>query len=176
MIQFPSSQNLIKLLMRYKYLLLVIAVGVVLILLPTGTGNKTAKQSEGDLYPPYSVTQMEQKLAEAIEKIDGAGEVEVVLTLESDMELFLQEDVTSRSNRELENEKLLGTELDSEHKTVLLDGDSTPIVTKKLYPQFRGALIVCQGANHATVKFEVMNAISALTGLRTDKITVVKMK
>ena len=45
-----------------------------------------------------------------------------------------------------------------------------------VYPQFQGALIVSEGADNAAVRWNIVSAVSSLTGLGTDKITVVKMK
>ena len=45
-----------------------------------------------------------------------------------------------------------------------------------IYPQFQGALIVSEGADNAQVRWSIVCAVSALTGLGSDKITVVKMK
>ncbi len=40
----------------------------------------------------------------------------------------------------------------------------------------RGAVVVCAGAENAQVRLAVTNAVSAYTGLGSDKITVMKMK
>lgn len=40
----------------------------------------------------------------------------------------------------------------------------------------RGAVVVCAGAESARVRLAVINAVSAYTGLGSDKITVMKMK
>ena len=39
-----------------------------------------------------------------------------------------------------------------------------------------GAVVVCEGAEEARVKLCVTNAVSAYTGLSSDKISVIKMK
>lgn len=40
----------------------------------------------------------------------------------------------------------------------------------------RGAVVVCAGADSARVRLAVTNAVSAYTGLGSDKITVMKLK
>jgi stage III sporulation protein AG len=49
-------------------------------------------------------------------------------------------------------------------------------VVKRLYPSFGGAVIVCEGAGNSLVELEITKAVSALTGLSTDKIAVLPMK
>ena len=47
---------------------------------------------------------------------------------------------------------------------------------KTKYPVYKGAVVVCEGADHASVKLNIVQAVSSLTGLGSDKITVLKMK
>ena len=42
------------------------------------------------------------------------------------------------------------------------------------YPVFQGALVVCEGADQAQVRLAMTQAVSALTGLGTDRITICK--
>ncbi len=48
------------------------------------------------------------------------------------------------------------------------------VVTQEKYPQYRGALVVCEGGGNDAVRFQVVSAVSALTGLGSDRIAVVK--
>lgn len=48
------------------------------------------------------------------------------------------------------------------------------VVTRTAYPTYRGALVVCQGGDRADVKLAVTEAVSALTGLSSDRVTVAK--
>ena len=59
-------------------------------------------------------------------------------------------------------------------ETVLTDGGDREeiIVTETSYPTYRGALVVCQGGGRAEVRLAVTAAVSALTGLPSDRITV----
>ena len=41
---------------------------------------------------------------------------------------------------------------------------------------FTGAVILCQGANNAEVRLQVVEAVSAFTGLGSNRIMVLKMK
>ena len=48
------------------------------------------------------------------------------------------------------------------------------VVTKETCPQYRGALVVCDGGNNDRVRLAVIDAVSVLTGLGADRIAVVK--
>ena len=62
----------------------------------------------------------------------------------------------------------------SETVVVSGSGGDTPVVARNICPTYRGALVVCQGGGSAEVRLAVTQAVSALTGLSSDRITVVK--
>ena len=43
-------------------------------------------------------------------------------------------------------------------------------------PIYRGAIVVCEGADSAQVRLSITQAVSKITGLSTDNICVLKMK
>ena len=151
---------------RYKYVLIVIAVGIVLLLWPTGE-RSTGTDSTADVREAFDLEALEEKLSRTLSMVEGAGEVTVTLTVKSGMEQVLASDrATSVSER--------GSSVEEE--TVLVNtgsGQGTVLLTQK-YPTFQGALVVCQGGDSAEVRLLLTQAVSALTGLGTDRITVCK--
>ena len=55
-------------------------------------------------------------------------------------------------------------------------GQQEGLVRDSHAPNYRGAVILCKGADQAAVKLAVVEAVSRVTGLRTDQISVLKMK
>ena len=53
-------------------------------------------------------------------------------------------------------------------ETALTVGDIPPVV--------RGVVVLCDGADSARLRLEIVRAVSALTGLSSDKIAVAKRK
>ena len=43
-------------------------------------------------------------------------------------------------------------------------------------PSYMGAIIVCQGADDPAVKLSITEAVSKITGLKTNRISVLRMK
>lgn len=68
---------------RYRYALLVIAAGVLLLLLPTGESRPPAEEERADGEVFFQLEELEEKLARTLSGIHGAGETEVMLTLKS---------------------------------------------------------------------------------------------
>lgn len=77
-----EKSNLLAVLVKYKYMIIFIAVGVFILLWDIG-GNKN---EQNEITPQFSISEMETKLSTTLAKVEGAGRVEVMLTLKSDME------------------------------------------------------------------------------------------
>ena len=155
---------------RYKFVLVVILAGVVLLLLPSfgeekrdGGAVESSQESGSD---PFQVEELERKLEQALAQIDGVGEVRVVLTLQSGPRRILAQDSQStvdegRTEAEVTNAG---------------SGVEGTVTLQQLSPQFQGALVVCSGGGEPTVQLRLVEAVSALTGLGADKISVCKGK
>ena len=156
---------------RYKYAVLVLLAGIAILLIPSGSKQEAqAPPMEQESDESDYAERMEARLCALLSRVDGAGQVEVMLTLQSGARTEYQTDtsVTTEEGRSSE-----------ERKTVILSEGSAydkAAVSAVEYPRFQGALIVCEGADSAAVKLNLIAAVSALTGLGSDRITVVKMK
>lgn len=142
----------LKWLEKYKYALLILAVGIGLMLLP---------QKEED--PPVTAERqtevtLEERLEAILSRIDGAGEVDVLLT------------------EALGSETLYQT--DEETTVILTDSQRSEegLVRRRDPPEYLGAIVVCKGADEAVVRLAIVEAVSSVTGLGADKISVIKMK
>lgn len=158
---------------RYRYPMLILALGLILMLLPTGkkTDSGTAvletaapTETAGDFDLDTFTAQTEQLLS----GISGAGSVRLLLTLDTDGVSTYLSDETSRQE---------GEDTERESQTVLVQqgSDEAPVSVTRAFPTFRGAVVLCQGAQDPKVTLGIKEAISSLTGLGMDKITVLKM-
>ncbi len=156
---------------RYKFVLLVILAGAALLLLPTAGEEKTQPIQTGELSGGgFQVEDLERKLEEALSQVAGAGEVKVVLTVRSTARQVLAQDGRSTQR---------GEEVDSTLTTVVVSqgsGTQEPVTIQQLSPQYQGALVVCSGGGDPSVRLHIVEAVSALTGLGADKISVCKGK
>ena len=147
---------------RYRYALLVIAVGVLLLLLPTGESRPPAEEERADGEVFFQLEELEEKLARTLSGIHGAGETEVMLTLKSGSRQILAQNVERDGERSSASAVTVGQGAGTE--------GVVPLYT--LTPQFQGALVVCAGGDDPGVRLQVIRAVSALTGLGSDCITV----
>ncbi|MCI8479167.1 MAG: stage III sporulation protein AG [Oscillospiraceae bacterium] len=153
---------------KYKYVCLVILAGVLLLLLPDKARLET-KQTQAELpEDSCSVEEMEQKLEHALSQIEGAGQVTVVLTVKGGSRRVLAQDSAISQTEEHK---------DSTWNTVVISegsGRESTVLLQQLSPEFRGALVVCSGGGDPTVRLKVVEAVAALTGLGSDRISVCK--
>lgn len=148
---------------RYRYALLVAAAGALLLMLPTGESRPPAEEGQAEREVFFQLEELEEKLARTLSGIQGAGETEVMLTLKSGSRQVLAQDTQSRG----EGERSVST--------VTLgrgSGSQEVVPLQTVAPQFRGALVVCDGGDDPGVRLQVIRAVSALTGLGSDCITV----
>lgn len=147
---------------KYRYVLLVLAVGLLFLLLPADDETQTAQEavSNQTLTTEVWLEREEQRLAAALSAIDGVGETLVVLTLESGPESVLASDVDGERQ-----------------ETVIVSagsGHEETVTVQELSPRLQGALIVCQGGGNDKVRLLVLQAVEALTGLDANQISICK--
>ncbi len=160
------------LLKKYRLAALVVLLGVVLMLLPTG-GSRAQTSGDSNELPGevYSLEETEQRMAEVLGTIDGVGRVRIMLTLRAGSTLRLAEDSSLSDST--------GGQTKQEKQVLTVNrgsGRQEVVVTQQLYPTYQGAVVVCEGAGSSSVRLAVVNAVSVLTGLSSDRISVVKWK
>ena len=149
------KEKLRDILKKYRFAALVALAGVVLMLLPGKKDSMPdAETAEGET---FSLEETERRMAEVLGAMDGVGRVQVMLTLRSGETLSLAEDSSASQ----------GSGGDVRQEVV---------VTQRLYPTYQGAVVVCQGAGDSRVRLRVMETVAVLTGLSSDKISVVQWK
>ena len=154
---------------KYRFAALVALAGVVLMLLPGKEDSvPDTETAEGET---FSLEETEQRMAEVLGAMDGVGRVQVMLTLRSGEALSLAEDSSAT----------LGSGGDVRQDSQVLtvnrgSGRQEVVVTQRLYPTYQGAVVVCQGAGDSRVRLRVLETVSVLTGLSSDKISVVQWK
>ena len=109
-------------------------------------------------------------MEEALSRMAGVGEARVVLTLQSGPRRIVAQD-TDSAVRDGESEAGLSTVVVSGG-----DGGEETVTLQQISPQYQGALVVCSGGGNPSVRLQVVEAVSALTGLGADHISVCEGK
>lgn len=160
-LKFPETYG--KWLRKYKYALLILFLGAILMMWPGSNEKEQTVISQ----PADNILTMEEKLEDILRTIAGAGKVRVMLSVKTGEEVVYQTDDRYTSE---------GT-VDSSDTVMVTDSNRTQsgLISKVLPPIYQGAVVVCQGADSPQVRLDVVEAVSKITGLSTDKIAVLKL-
>lgn len=163
-------ERLLEAFKKYRYILLVMLVGLFLMLLPEGKSRETVPELPAQTTIQSSEKDLQESLADILSMIEGAGKVQVLLTEGSGERIRYQtdENITSGENSN-----------DIRRDTVIVTGASrveSGLIQQIDPPVYQGAVILCQGADRASVRLAIVEAVSNATGLGSDKISVLKMK
>lgn len=177
-----------KKLKRSDWLILVLAgILILIIALPTDTkGKKQAEEAKENISKENntmeaSKDEIEQKLEAILEKIDGAGEVKVMITYQDSGTQVVEKDKNTSENSLEESDSTGGVRSTKEQQlqesTVYEEADAgnTPFVSKELLPKVEGILIVASGGDNQKVKQNISEAVLALFQVEAHRIKIVKM-
>lgn len=163
------SQKTIRILKKYRYAVLIFLVGFLLMIIPTGQKKAVEKETKATAPLPEEYN-LEERLQKILSSVAGAGEVQVILTISAGEEVLYQ---TNEDKTEKENDSSIRWD------TVIIEDEerSDAGLVKQIIPaKYQGAIIVCQGAEDPGVRLAIVDAVSKLTGLGANCISVLKMK
>lgn len=151
---------------RYQYILLAIAAGILILLLPTGNkkGGEEVSIQQGQQLDELGV--QEERLGQILSQIHNAGKVRIMLSVRESRKTVLAYD------RKTDGEH-------SQYDAVIVargSGNQQPVILQETGPIYQGALVVCDGGDEPQVKLEILNAVRSLTGLSADRICICKSK
>lgn len=153
---------------KIKWVVLIGFIGILLILFSEFFPQKTKIPQDAVSVSSDNETfckQTEEKLYQLVSSIQGVGEAQVWVTLESGVEyVYLQEEVRNTDTTkdyDEEGVKTLREKDNSEQKYILVNknGEEQPLIQKQLEPTVQGVVIVCEGAGSAQVNEQVVNAV-----------------
>lgn len=144
---------------------LVIGAALILLIFLSTLGGTEEEQAPPTETTAQTEQQLEKRLSELLTQIEGAGEITVMLTLDS-----TAESVYARDTRQSES----AGQTDSEASVVLAGGGSakSAIEERRILPQVRGAAVICSGARDPAVKERVTNTTARVLGIGTSRIYV----
>ena len=131
--------------------------------LSSGTNKQSSTQSVTSI-SSYS-NFLENKLANVLSQIEGAGNVSTMITFESGTEYIYATDEETKTN----------TNSTSGGETTSQTTIKTPkedLLVKEVLPKISGVVVVATGARDAKVKLEIVKAVQAVLDVPISKIEV----
>lgn len=165
--------------------ILLAAVGILILIIGFPT-EKTVTDSSANVEQTEwqsldEMEQLEERLENILKKMDGAGNVKVMITSKASGEKIVEKDVPiskKESSEENEGRSNVTSQQDMDEVTVYEkdeQGNQTPYVIQELSPEIEGVLVLAQGGDNAVVAKNITDAVMALFGLEAHKIKVMKM-
>lgn len=168
-----TVQKILEKIKRDKRIAIIVCIGLVGIILltlselmPQKSDDKQNEKSENvtDIRDSYEEN-IEKRLTSIVSSIDGAGRTEVMVTLASG-----DENVYAVKEKSRDGSK--------EREYIVIDSDKNEsgLLLKVIEPEIRGVAIVCEGADSAKIRQEIISSVSAVLGISTNRISIAKIK
>ena len=151
---------------KYRYALLILAAGIILMLLPTTDPEASSQPQPEQIQSQVLSEDFETKLSRILSQMEGAGKVVVFLSQASGEKTLYQTDEDCTSG-DVRRETVLVTGADRAQEGLVLQINP---------PVYQGAVVLCQGADNAAVRLSITQAVANATGLGANQISVLKMK
>ena len=116
-------------------------------------------------YESY-VKEMEQRLKTTLEKIDGVGKADVMITAAGSGEyIYAKDEKVDTDSESVSKDEIIGG-----------NGQKQALVRKIGNPEISGVVVVCEGGESSVVKEKVYNAVAAAFNIPSQKIFVAGSK
>jgi stage III sporulation protein AG len=191
---------------KYQYLVLVLLFGTAIMLISNlflnNTGNQEVpvfknnnEKQQNEEVPAFGqkntkqndiITNYEQayenQLKEALEGIQGVGDVTVVVNVDAtekqvlEKNSKLQTQTTDETDREGGKRKVEDSSKE-DNLVIIREGESeVPIVVETKKPEIRGVLIVAKGADNIQVKKWIIEAVTRALDVPSHRVAVMPKK
>lgn len=173
----------------FSYLIVIFTVGflflsVAKIVSPPGPSQDIASSGDTSVAQISTTAEqtyeerLEKQLAEVLKKVQGVGDVSVMITLENDM--MVEPAFNTIDNQKTSEEKdseggvRTITEVQSNRQVVILrkGGEDEPLVVKKSTPVIKGVLIVADGASSSRTIEQISRAAATVLDIPIYRIKV----
>ncbi|MDD3268447.1 MAG: hypothetical protein PHX14_03930 [Syntrophomonadaceae bacterium] len=167
---------------KSRYIMVImICLGLLALLWPVSRVEKAAVPLAGNekLLTEGSVkAQLTAELESILAAIDGAGRVEVCLTLSSE---GVKSYASNRRDEKRETEESEAREIKkkSREENIVQDlavSSGAPLLIEEKFPKVLGVLVVADGANQKVVQEELSDATATLLNIPVHKVRVMPRK
>ncbi len=161
--------------------LVLFLVGVVIVIIAGSyifSDDEVEVVSENNISDVFDAEVFEKKLAKILSEIQGAGDVEVMISYETGIETVplldtkdsntVTEESGSNSNRRTEQNSLETSIIFNQEK----NGNKVPYISKTIMPTVGGVIVTSDGGGDQIVKANIIKAVTVVTGVTANKVQV----
>lgn len=135
--------------------------------LPSDSDPPQREQSpavQTEAHEDYAAS-LEHRLTEMLSRMEGVGEISVMVTVQSSKEQIYAEEVKESAGEH---------NTQREHKPIITqqNGEEAALITKTQYPEIQGVAILCRGGDNAVIREQICDAVSTILGIPVSHIYV----
>lgn len=126
---------------------------------------------------------LEKQLESILTQVKGVGNVKVMMTLNSGVEIIPAYNTNETFKTTQEKDDQGGERVISEniknHQLVVVNetgGKNKPVIIKEMKPKIKGVIIVAEGAQDPVIKSNILKAVKTVLDLPAYKVTVLTKK
>ena len=191
---FKKLKNEVSKLFKNKYmgniLAVLLVIGFILIAITilapgllNGKNEVLTEENNTKVNTTASTYEDKQKieLTNILRKIDGVGEVDVMINFDSGEEKVAAYDSTNQTTKTEETDtnggKRVSDQQNDTTKVVMSSesGGNSPVILKTYKPKVIGVVIAAEGAESSKVRYDIEKAVSSLYGISVEKVNVYPM-
>jgi len=128
------------------------------------------------------ISELESRLENILRKVQGIGDVEVMITLKTTWEKIPLKDVPYTQEELEENDGEGGSRksrvIQKEENTVFItdeNGNTIPYILQEREPEIEGIVVIAEGGDNVFVIKDVIEACEVLFNIPAHKVKVMKM-
>ena len=170
---------------KQKYLYAAVGIAILGIAFTYIPINKPSNQNKPQNAPilnaseeaPSYEEELERRLTNILEKMEGVGQVSVMLTTFSNDEKVLAEEKTQNYEHQEEKDEAGGmriTEKNDIRGKIILQSGNTPFIVKENRPKIEGVLVLAEGAANSVIKAQIVESESNVLQFTVHKVSVFK--
>ena len=148
-----------------RIIYIIMFIGAVCLIFGSMHREKESSEPQKATVIETALPDTEERLAELLSQIEGAGQVSVMITYQDSGER-----VRATDSKTAENSRETQTVMESE------SGGSHPFVVQEKTPKVQGVIIVADGGDSIAVQEKLKEAVSAALGVYPHNIVVCSRK
>ena len=134
--------------------------------------SENINYTDTNAFSAQYIENTEKELEKVLRKIEGAGDVRVMITLQS-----CYENIYAKSYENEKKQTENSTNENSKEEYVIVKKGSSNeecLIIKVYEPEIKGVAVVCQGADNLKVKTAITETVCALFDISSAKVSVAK--
>lgn len=154
---------------------IIILLGIYFISFDDSNSKKNNTLDYTEQFTSYSqyTKDLENRLTKVLSKIEGLGEVNVMITLESSPELIIayntEEKTVTTQNGANTNETVT---IVKDPIIINVNGENKALILMEQLPKIKGIIIVAKGAKDVKLKLDILNATSTIFDISVNSIQI----